>query len=195
MAEVDHFDQRSLKLLCRAKDGDRESLEKLLVLTREPLLRRIRLMMGEKARQVADSGDFLHQVLVAILGDFHRFQNRGKGSFLRWATQVARNNIRSEIRKKRERTLGAFSSTFLPKELSGESLDQPPEKVAVNEDLERLVEGIESLKPDYQTVIELRDFDGYTFSEIASMMDRKSESAVRMLYTRALAKLTKILVR
>lgn len=188
----------TVELLGRARAGEAAALDDLLERYRERLLARIRLMMGAEARRHAESMDFLQGVLLEVARDLARAEVPDEAAFLRWATRVARNNIRDHMRKRRERALESFSQTALGALGPGSAgpADATPSRHAGSrEEVEKLVEALERLSPDHRRVIELRDFEGLSCRETAREMDRPSEEAVQMLHARALARLTRELVR
>jgi RNA polymerase sigma-70 factor (ECF subfamily) len=66
-----------------------------------------------------------------------------------------------------------------------DSSSGPEKKEQRRETTARLVAALERLEPDRRTVVELRNFEGLPFEEVAQRMGR-SNAAVRKLWTRAL---------
>ena len=174
--------------LQRARSGDKAALLQLLDAHRPRLLDRIRLLMGPSARRAADSHDFMHDVLVEALRGNEKMPLESEQALLRWLTAIARNRIRTELRRDRERAFGAFSDSLSPK-----SGDQTPSGVAVREESRaRLVEALETLPRGYCIVIELRDFEGLSFADIGTRIGRSADAA-RKLHTRAIIRLGELL--
>lgn len=172
-------------LLGAARRGDRGARDRLIERHRDRLLGRIRLMMGENARRVAESVDFLQGVMLEVTRDLGEADLRDDAAFLRWATGVARNNIRDAVRRKHERAFASFSATLA----DPAAADRGPATNALrDEDLHRLAEAMEGLDDEYRQVLELRHFEGLRFAEIGQRMGR-SDAAAQMLHTRALARL------
>jgi RNA polymerase sigma-70 factor (ECF subfamily) len=73
-------------------------------------------------------------------------------------------------------------------------ISSPSTQAMRREEADALAEALERLPADYRTVILLRNLEGVAFEEIASRMGR-SPSAVRMLWERALVKLSQTLER
>lgn len=181
-----------MELLRGAQAGRSGALDGLLERYRDRLLGRVRLMMGDGARQHAESGDFLQGVMLEIARDLDEAQLEDEEAFLRWATRVARNNIRDQVRRRRERALESFSQSGI---LARSGDATPSGDAGRHEDVERLVAALERLSPDHRRVVELRDFDGLSYREVARALDRPSEEAVQMLHARALSNLTRELTR
>ena len=179
------------ELLRLARGGDRSSLEQLLQRYRPELMTRIRLMMGDEARRAADSGDFLQGALVEVMKDLPRYELEDELAFLRWATRIARNNIRDEVRRRREKALESFvsgSGFFTLGNRDEGTVETPSHHVARTEQLELLVDALTGLRDEHQRVIELHWFEGLPFVEVGRRMQR-SEEAARMLHARALIRL------
>lgn len=181
---MSNFDEKTVDLLRRAQAGDADGMRELLERYRPRLLERIRLMMGRKARRTAESGDFLQEVVVRIIKNIERFQVRDDQAFLRWAVRVARNAITDVERRSRERAIESLSIELYLR-ATGRS---PSSLSARREEVERLVEILESLPEDYRRVLELRDFERLSFRAIGERMGR-SENAAQLLHAQALTKL------
>ncbi len=182
----------TVDLVHQARRGNRASLHLLLERYSDRLLDRIRLMMGEAARSHAESGDFLQGVFVEILEGFDRFHPDDDRAFLRWATQIARNNIRDHLRRRRER---ALESTALELGLGPSPPGESPAEQAVQlEHIELVVDALAEMPADQRQVIELRHFEQMGFADIGVAMSR-SDDASRFLYARAVLKLARQLGR
>lgn len=172
----------TIALIDAARAGDRGSLEALLRLHRPRLLDRIRLLMGDQARRIADSADFAQVVLVDVTAGLGSFESRGSGSFLRWLTQIARNRIRDAVRRRREESI----DTFVMGSLTGG--DGPQTRAQINELREQVADALQQLSEDHRRVVELRQLDGLSFAAVGQQMGR-SENAVQLLFARALVEL------
>ncbi len=165
------------ELLAQARRGDRRSFEQLVERYRDQLLERIRLMMGEAVRERIESGDIVQEVLTEALRDLDRFVPNGESAWLRWLTQIARNNIRDHGKRHRLPLLDTLSVA-----LSGGT---PSVAVSKREQVALLVEAIAGLPAEHKRLIELRHFEGLSFAAIGSAMNR-SENAVQLLHARVL---------
>ena len=184
----------TVELLRRAKAGEPECLGRVLERYRERLLVRVRCMMGAEARRIAESDDFLQGVFIKVLEHFDRFELRDERSFLRWTAQIARNRIRDDVCKKRERALESFASEsgLWPAACGCE--DTPDRVAARAEQIAQLVEALEELDEDQHRALELRHFEQLPFAEIGRRLDR-SANAAQLLHTRALLRLGQLLPR
>ncbi|MFO0985408.1 MAG: sigma-70 family RNA polymerase sigma factor [Planctomycetota bacterium] len=172
--------------MARARQGDTSALHQILERYQDRVLDRIRLMMGPQARQVAESGDFLQSVLLEMLRCFERYDVSDERGFLRLVTHIARNLIRSSVRRKREMAFASLSaSTMLP---DVDDHRSPPHEADWNHRIHVLAECLEQLSQDHRQVIELRSLDGLAFKDVGAAMNRSAD-AVQALYARALIRL------
>jgi len=188
---TEHDANESLELIRRAKNDDQEALGQLIDRYRDRLLARIRLMMGDQARRVADSGDFLQGMFVQVIQGLDRFEAQGDQAFLRWATQIARNNIRDGVRKKRESAFHSFSNSGIVEPAQPDDQRSPRSELVLREESFQLAEALESLPPDDCRIIELRDIEGLSYRDIAEQMDKPTEAAAQMHHARAISRLMK----
>jgi RNA polymerase sigma factor (sigma-70 family) len=137
---------------------------------------------------VAESGDFLHGVVVEMLRDTPRREITDERELLRWLTAVARNNIRDEVRRAREDVLQRLSTSLDVRGGRPGSEERPSRLLVQAEAAERLISALEKLDESDRRVIELRDFEDLSWSEVARALDRSEESA-RKLHGRALVRL------
>ncbi len=186
-AMTESGDRITARLFAEAKEGNRAAFDELIVRFQGRLLVRIRMMMGEKARNMADSDDFLNGVVADVVRDFDRARIRDEKHFVCWATEVARNNIRDAVRKRGEEAFASFSTVFVdpPTERAPKS---PSEIARAVEEQHALAEALESLQEDLRRVIELRNFSELSFGEIGEKMNR-SENAAQLLHKRAMVQL------
>lgn len=183
---------RSLELLNGARRGERSNLDDLVRLHRDSLLDRIRLMMGERARSVAESGDFLHETLIQAARALGRFQPDDEAHLLRWLTEIARNRIRDAVRRPRETALARLSDSIDLRRERRQSA--PPSILSEREALHELADALGSLRPEERQAVELRHFEGLGFRAIGERMGR-SENAAQLLHGRALLRLGRMLQR
>lgn len=170
-----------------ARNGDGTALRELLEAYNEPLLQRVRTMMGPRARQHAETDDFVQDTLLAALKQLSKVELSSSGSFLAWLTTIARHRIIDGVRKRYESSFTKFATTML-----GMSDARPYREAIRQEELQRLAHALECLDHDRRRVIELRSLEGLPFSEIARRFGR-SENAVQLLHARAVSELGRIL--
>tara|TARA_R110002072_G_scaffold302499_1_gene485940 strand:+ start:116763 stop:117218 length:456 start_codon:yes stop_codon:yes gene_type:complete len=147
-------------------------------------------MMGPKARDAAESIDFLQNVFLVALKNLDQLRELDDAAKLRWLTATARNRIRQSARKEREQAIDSLTASLSKLHPATSSADAPPRVAGTLEQVDRLVDVLELLSDDHQKVIELRDFEGLSFHEIGERLGR-THSAVQMLHARALLALAK----
>ena len=152
---------------------------------RPRLLARIRLMMGPAAAKVAETADFFQELCVEALRDQASVPLDDERATLRWLTAAARNNLRDEQRRRRERAFAAFSDTLTGPEGDDTS---PSSAAARAERAGRVAEALEELSDEHRAIVELRDLDGLSFRAAGERLGR-SEEAARKLHVRALIQL------
>jgi RNA polymerase sigma-70 factor (ECF subfamily) len=155
------------QLLRAARQGDAAALEALLV-RYQPHLYRFGLRM---CGNVEDAGDVAQESLISMARSLREF--RGDSSISTWLYTIAR---RFCIKKRRR-------SKFAP--VREESLDAPgshaaqrladpapsPEHATTNRELEvALVRAIDALDPPQREVLVLRDVEGLSAPEVASVL-------------------------
>ena len=185
---AERFDE-ARALLQRARAGDRDACAALLARYTQPILERIRRMMGPEARSAAESGDFLQAALLEVLQESDDDLPEDEEAFLRWVTAIVRNDIRDEVRRIRARSLESVSRLTRHQDSTQTS---PPSDCARDERVRRLSAALGRLSEEHRRVLELTDLDGLSLEEVGLRLE-KSPDAVRMLRKRALLRLGQLL--
>lgn len=150
--------------------------------------------------------DVVQETLLEAHRDFAAFAGTSLEEFTGWLRKILFNNLaraierhvlaaRRDVRKERSlerRTEDAPSSQ--PHLLDLLSGGVPTASAAMQQDetLQVLAAAIEQLPPNYREVIRLRHFEGLSFAEIATALER-SAGATRMIWLRALERLRELL--
>lgn len=171
----------------------KRELDDLLLRCQGRLLARIRWMLGEGARQTAESGDFLAQVSMTVLQQGDDLRWNDESHFLNLATRIARHQLIDRTRRHhhRERRLASFTASLC---LEDPGAATPSDVLELGEQVDRLLGALEQLPANYQRVIELRHFEGLTFADIAEQLEG-TDNSVEILHRRALARLAVLLER
>jgi RNA polymerase sigma-70 factor (ECF subfamily) len=156
--------------------------------------------MGSELRSRLESMDVVQDTLMCALRDLGDFAYRDEGDFLRWLSRIVENRLRDnvdklhadkrDIRKEvrldnKERTTGSgFVGTAGPVDVT-----TPSVIVSRKEEMDKLEEAIDALKPEYREVIVLKRLEGLSYKEIGKRLG-KSPDAVGMLLSRAMVSLT-----
>jgi RNA polymerase sigma-70 factor (ECF subfamily) len=193
-------EHKTQSLVTLAKEGDKLAIEQLCRIYGERVRRIIRLRIDRKLRSKIDSVDVVQDALILAMGGLKDFTYKNEGDFLRWLSKIAENklhdildkfytekrDIRREIpfKKIENNTEEVFF-------INAEPLDTTTPSVLLfkKEQLDRLENAIDDLKPDYREVIYLSRIERLSNAEIAEKLG-KSKGAVAMLLSRALVALT-----
>lgn len=183
------------RLLARARDGDRQALERLFVRAYPDLLQAARIRMGAVLRARLETRDVAQSAYYEAFRDLHRYRYQGQGSFYRWLLGILENKIRNRIdffrAKKRdlrrEKRLADASSAPAP-------ATTPTQRLVRSEERERLEAAMDRLPEEHRDVIISRYYLRMPWREIGEHLDR-SEEAAQMLCRRALRKLREIYER
>jgi RNA polymerase sigma-70 factor (ECF subfamily) len=155
------------ELLTAARQGDAAALEALLV-RYQPHLYRFGLRM---CGNVEDAGDVAQESLISMARSLRQF--RGDSSISTWLYTIARRfcikkRRRSKFAPVREESLDAPGSN------AAQRLADPapgPEQATTNRELEvALVRAIDALDPPQREVLVLRDVEGLSAPEVASVL-------------------------
>ena len=136
-----------------------------------------------------DALDCAQETMLRAFRAFDSF--RGEAEFSTWITRIAINVCRDEMRRRRD----AVSLDALREETGYEIPDEGPGAYAQLEEKERLRllrEGIKALPDEMRQIIVLRDMQGRSYDEIASILSMPL-GTVKSRVSRAREKLSSIL--
>jgi RNA polymerase sigma-70 factor (ECF subfamily) len=128
-----------------------------------------------------------------------RFKGVSRAEFLAWLRRIIAGVLANQMRRylgARRRDVRLEESLAEDLERSSRRIDRaliapgetPSEEVSRIERAVWLADAIETLPPDYRSVILLRHFEDLSFQEIATQMGRSLDS-VKNLWIRALARI------
>jgi RNA polymerase sigma-70 factor (ECF subfamily) len=156
--------------------------------------------MGRELRGRLESMDLVQDAFVAAVKDLGNFEYRDEGDFLRWMSKIAENRIRDNLRRlhadKRDIRREVPADDPMPQ--AGDRSARAPEPIrtttpsviiSISEELDKLENAMNLLKPEHRDVIVLTQIEGLSHKEIGDRL-AKSPDAVRMLVARAMAALT-----
>lgn len=194
--------RRDLKsLIERARAGDPGAWERLEREFSGPLERFIHEKLGAKLRRRVSTEDLRQVTFLRAFQALSRFDWKGEDSFLAWLRTIAENAVREAGRHEgagkrtpdREvalvQSLGSHRRGAVNKERLLGSLGGSPSKGAQRQErLDRLVEALESLRPEHREVIIRISVDREPVKHVAASMGR-TPAATSMLLFRALRNL------
>src|SRR5262249_51857443 len=134
---------------------------------------------------IADTADMVQETLVGTFKRLDRFEPRRKGALHAYLRQAVRNRMRDEVRRAsrqptRQDIEGAVVVDRAPSPLDLAIGDQAAQ---------RYLRALSCLRDDDQQAIVARVELGYSYDQIAAVLNRRSPDAARMLVTRALVRL------
>jgi RNA polymerase sigma-70 factor (ECF subfamily) len=132
--------------------------------------------------------DLSQEVFIKAYEALHQF--RFQSSFYTWLYRIAVNKSRDELRKRKVRRWFSLQSMMesSDKELAAKIVAEPQD----NELQELLAAGLKSLPEKYRIAVILKDVDGFSYEEIAEIMECEI-GTVKSRLSRARAMLRKIL--
>jgi RNA polymerase sigma-70 factor (ECF subfamily) len=163
--------ERDLKLIRRALDnGDTTAYNELLKLYRDPLY----FMLYEKVNDKELAKDLTIESLGKAFNKLHLYTPIY--TFSTWLFTVARNHCIDYLRKNKLSTI-SIDKIILNNEGKASNLDLKSSDLNPEQNLERkqriamLRQVVDSLKPNYRTLVKLRYFKEMTYDEIAKKLD------------------------
>jgi len=180
-------------LLERARAGSSEALGALLEGSARRLLALIRLRLGPGLRARLESRDILQATLLKALERFGHFEGNQVGPLMSWLARIAENEIRDQAdfhgAQRRDAARAVPLETSPGVERVAAQVRSQTSRIALGEQLERLERALEGLEPDQREVVILRRLEELSFPDIAPRLGRSTD-ACRMLFARAMTKLT-----
>ena len=177
--------ESTMRLLERAREGDREALDRLVSRHLIPLKRWAKGRLPRWARDLADTDDLVQDTLLQTFKRIGDFEARGVGALQAYLRQAVVNRVRDELRKKGRRP----EST----DLDGLQIDaglSPLEEAIGRESLARYERALATLTEDERAAIVGRVEMGYSYEELAEVLGKPSSEAARKAARRALVRLT-----
>ncbi|MFC1634691.1 sigma-70 family RNA polymerase sigma factor [Planctomycetota bacterium] len=192
--------RKTQELVVLAQGGDNSALDQLCRVYGERVHRIVRFRMGRELRGKLESMDLVQDAFVAAVRDLGDFEYRDEGDFLRWMSKIAENRIRDNLKRlhadKRDICREVPNDHSIS--IAGDSPARMPEPIrtttpsvimSISEELDKLENAMNLLKPEYREVIVLNQIEGLSLKKIGDRLG-KSPDAVRMLAARAMAALT-----
>jgi len=181
-----HLSRKTQELIALAKEGDRCALDQLLGVYGERIRRIIRLRMGKELRSKLESMDLVNEALVCAVRDLKEFTYRDEGDFLRWLAQIAENRIRDnldrlhagkrDIRKESPLDDDTSKGTNGRNRLRQLAVSTTPSAIlSKKEELDKLENAIDQLRPEHREVILLAKIEGLSYKEVADRLNKSTD--------------------
>jgi len=158
------------------------------------------MRMGPELRTKLESMDLVQDAFISALRSLENFTYQNEGDFLRWVSKIAENRLRDNLDKLHANKRDIRKEILLNKDrsttqdtfagISGPVDSTTPSLImSRREDLNKLEEAMDRLKPEYREVITLTKIEGLSYKEAGDKLG-KGPDAVRMLLTRAMTALS-----
>lgn len=177
--------ESTIRLLERAREGDRDAVERLLARHATALKRWAKGRLPRWARDLADTDDLVQDTLLQTFKRIEDFEARGPGALQAYLRQAIVNRVRDELRKKGRRP----DSTDLDG-LEIEAGLSPLEEAIGRESVARYERALATLREEEREAIIGRVEMGYTYEELADALGKPTSEAARKAARRALVRLT-----
>lgn len=124
-----------------------------------------------------DALDAAQESFIRVFRSLNTF--KGDSSFSTWLYRIANNIVLDELRKRRRRPRVVMSTDAFvtgeegehPLEFSGPPSLQPEEQAVRAERRRELEQALQSISPEQRHILLLRDVEGFSYEEIAEMLN------------------------
>ena len=171
-------------LIQRVREGDKESLERLVQRHLAPLRRYVSGRLPRWARDLADTDDLVQDTLLRTFSKMDSFEVRGVGALQAYLRQAVMNRLRDELRRKGRAP--AFVDVD-ERHLVGQG--SPLEEAIGAEAAARYVTALARLEPEEREAIIGRVEMGYSYADLAEVLGKPTADAARKAARRALLRL------
>src|SRR5262245_16646414 len=187
-----------------AKEGEHGAREEVFARYSERVLDIVRARLGKRLRLSLDSRDILQEALADAVAGLERFEMQNGSSLIRWLSTIVEHQIVSKASYHRaekrcaEREVpiegGGNPRTEGMAGLVLQARGPTPSGALVVEEREHAVqECLAELPEHYREVILLHDYAGESWGAVAAATKSASANAARMLHSRAVASLGRLL--
>ncbi|MBV9681553.1 MAG: sigma-70 family RNA polymerase sigma factor [Solirubrobacterales bacterium] len=136
----------------------------------EQLVERHRAIVFRVAARIVGPDDAEDVTQDAFLRAFHRLdQYRGTATFRTWLLQITQNTALNALAWARRRPTETASES--PDAADRDPIRQPATALEDRERQQRLELKHRALRPEYRSLVVLRDLEGLSYNEIAGVLD------------------------
>jgi RNA polymerase sigma-70 factor (ECF subfamily) len=136
----------------------------------EDLVQRHRGIVFRVAARIVGPDDAEDVSQDAFLRAFHRLgQYRGASTFRTWLLQITQNTALNAIARTRRRPSATVGES--PEMADRDPVRQPVTELERRERQQRLELKLRGLRPEYRSLLVLRDLEGLSYNEIADVLD------------------------
>jgi RNA polymerase sigma-70 factor (ECF subfamily) len=174
----------TLNLVDRVRAGDQEALAVLMARFLPRLRRWASGRLPIALRDLADTSDFVQDVLLQSFQKVERLEANREGGLQAYLRQAVLNRIRDEFRRSRRRPETVEFDAAHPDD--GPS---PLEAAIGREGVERYERALAALRPINREAVIARLELGFTYEEVAKLLGKPTAHAARLTVGRALTRL------
>ena len=197
----------SIELIRRAQDGEVVAFGALFERYYERVHAIVRQRLGPALRSDVESLDIVQDAMIDAVRGFGNFEMRDDGALTAWLATIIENRIRgtrkylyAEKRDRRrdvnyQQIVEHLSQSNVPAFHPQATDTPPPDAVAKRDQIEVLLDSLETLSDTHREVLVLRDQKGLAWADIAERLDRPSPDAARMMHAKARIELRKEMKR
>lgn len=187
-------------LVARAADGDRTSLEELLLAHHAGLVAAMKRRISARYAGRISAEDVVQEAFTAAFRNIQLFESRGPDSFRIWLAALAEHRLQDMIKAlEAAKRGGGRKRVASPADQDTSSVVDllamvathsrtPSRSAAVHEAVSAVQRALDNISPQYREAILLRYLEGLPVKDIAARMER-TERAVHMLCNRGLKQL------
>ncbi len=171
-------------LMQRVREGDKDSLERLIQRHVAPLRRYVSGRLPRWARDLADTDDLVQDTLLRTFSKMDSFEVRGVGALQAYLRQAVMNRLRDELRRK-----GRAPALVDVDEQHLVGQGSPLEEAIGAEAAARYVAALARLEPEEREAIIGRVEMEYSYADLADVLGKPTADAARKATRRALLRL------
>ena len=178
--------ESSFELIHRAQQGDDEALNRLLERYVPRLRRWASGRLPAHARDLGDTNDLVQDAVIGTFRNLGTFEQRNEGALQAYLRQAVLNRLRDQIRRTSRRP----NRGALDPETPGQ--DASPLEAAIGaQALDRYDRALARLDDRDREAVIARLELGYSYTEIAALVDKPTPGAARVAISRAVTKLAR----
>ena len=149
----------------------------------------VRSVMGDQLSRQTDPSSVIQRGFLAAYENRSQLRSTDKETFRRWLRSIVQREALNVVDyyNRQQRDVRREQPLAVDPSERARSVASSPDPAAIairREQAIRVMATLEKLQESHRTVIELRNFDGLAFEEVAERMG-KSPAAVRQLWVRA----------
>jgi RNA polymerase sigma-70 factor, ECF subfamily len=190
------------RLLEQARAGDAIARGELLELYRNYLRLVARSLISTALRVKLDPSDLVQETFLKAHREFTQFAGRGEPELVAWLRRILVTSLANQVKHHRRRARDHQRQESLEQLLDrssvtiqlalASSISSPSEQASRREQSVLLANALNRLSDDYREAFIRRTLEHVSFETMAADMGR-SVGAVRMLWARAVKRLTELL--